>query len=210
MRDGWSISSAGPISRERLVEQMLTLARSLGEVVAGRNKHLVEPVIPRPVDAAFPASLSSVYGLGTLPMHTDTAHWSTPCRYLVMACAEPGPQPTPTLLMDSNRVELSDQERLAMLRAVFLIRNGHRSFYGYVKDSSREFLRLDPGCMAPVCSEGAAVLRVFERDRQRHLLQRHDWKLGDILIIDNWRMLHGRGDGEQTSPGRVLLRTMVQ
>ena len=127
-----------------------------------------------------------------------------------MGCPEPGPQPTPTILLDSQVVTFTDSEAAACTSAVFLIRNGRRSFYGSVKDRGRPFIRFDRGCMEPLTAEGAELEGVFDRARNAETLHQHDWKRGDVLVIDNWRMLHGRGTDTNTAPGRVLLRAMVR
>lgn len=207
---GWTVRTSKGASTDELEEQVTTLAQTLGEIAPGRAQALIERVLPQNTDAAFPGSLSSRYGLGPLPLHTDTAHWSVPCRYLVIACAEPGPIPTPTLLLDTRRAELSEREVAACRDAVFLIRNGRNSFYGSVAQRGRDFLRVDPGCMAATSGECEIALRSFSADRHRAVIYSHQWTVGEILILDNWRVLHARGNKQPTAPGRVLLRAMVR
>jgi alpha-ketoglutarate-dependent taurine dioxygenase len=190
-----------------LTERIHDIARLLGEIVPGRDRQLIERVVPRQLSEAFSGSLSSVYGLKQLPLHTDTAHWPTPCRFLILACLEVGPLPVPTDLLDSYRMTLSDDNVAACRRAPFLVRNGKRSFYSSIVDEDRQFMRFDRGCMTPCCKQGRTVLEAF--DPRRHAPASHEWKRGDILVINNWRVLHGRG-GERTAPGRVLLRAMIQ
>ncbi len=208
--DGWYQTAVAATVPDKLAAGVLALAQSLGDVAPGRDRQLVERIIPRAGHNAFGGSLSSTYGLNPLPLHTDTAHWPCPCRYLVIACERLGPVPTPTLLMDSRQARLSDTEELACRQAVFLIRNGRHSFYGSVRESRRDFIRLDPGCMVALSRDCDVALQAFQCDRQRHAMYRFDWEPGRILVIDNWRILHGRGDGTPTAPGRVLLRAMVQ
>jgi len=65
-------------------------------------------------------SLSSYFGLGPLPLHTDTAHWNVPCRYLALACVlKAGLDGIRRKLVPGDPVEvsvaaLSDDERAAM------------------------------------------------------------------------------------------------
>ena len=207
---GWSVVATGASMAVDLIEEVRSHAQMIGEITPGRGHHLVERIIPQTPDSAYPGSLSSKYGLGSLPLHTDTAHWAIPCRYLVMTCAELGPVPTPTILLDGWRVLLSEPEASACRRAVFLVRNGRRSFYGSIMDGGREFLRVDPGCMTPLERDGEVALDAFSRGRHEKVLHRHDWKIGEILVIDNWRVLHGRGSGKTTAHGRILLRAMVR
>jgi hypothetical protein len=101
------------VTIEDLARKLQALAEKLGEIAPGRGRQLVEVIVPRTPDTAFAGSLSRKYGLGSLPLHTDTAHWPLPCRYLLIACASPGPIPTPTLLLDARRVQLSVAEEVA-------------------------------------------------------------------------------------------------
>jgi hypothetical protein len=208
---GWCSFSVGEHSGKSTLEaQIITLAEELGEIVPGRGRQRVEHISPQDIGIAYAGSLSQQYGLAPLPLHTDTAHWTVPCRYLVMACAEPGPRPTPTMLLDSTVISFTEREAAACISAVFLIRNGRRSFYGSISTQDRSFIRFDLGCMEPLSPEGAEAANSFARDRNSDRVYRHDWQRGDVLVIDNWRVLHGRGIDLETAPGRLLLRAMVR
>ena len=209
--EGWYSFSVGAKAAGNALDAAVTeLAEGLGEIIPGRHRQRVEHIIPQHSRMAHAGSLSQQHGLAPLPLHTDTAHWTVPCRYLVMACAEPGPEPTPTILLDSKVVSLSDRETAACHSAVFLVRNGRRSFYGSVRAPGRPFIRFDRGCMEPTSPDGAEIADAFSDARNVGKTYRHDWQRGDILVVDNWRMLHGRGIDGQTAPGRVLLRAMVR
>lgn len=210
VRRGWAALSPALASTEDLCKCIKSVGSELGSIVPGRGKRAIEPVVPQTTAGAYAGSLSSKYGLGVLPLHTDTAHWTTPCRYLVIGCADVGPVPTPTLLLDVHRLALSEREAHACERAPFLISNGRRSFYGSVRDSARPFFRFDPGCMVPLTAAGQLAMEVFGAERNEASLDQHDWSVGDILIIDNWRMLHGRGRSQPTAIGRTLLRAMIR
>jgi alpha-ketoglutarate-dependent taurine dioxygenase len=205
---GWYVFTAAGIVN--LSDEVEIVAQQLGEIIPGRGRQRVEHLVPRSASTAYAGSLSSQYGLAALPLHIDTAHWPTPCRYLVMACAAGGPQPTSTVLLDSRQIQLSETESAACDRALFLIRNGRNSFYGSIRENGRPFLRIDPGCMSPLSTDGELALCAFRTERQEATYYRHEWRGGEILVIDNWRVLHGRGIGERTEPGRVLLRAMVR
>jgi alpha-ketoglutarate-dependent taurine dioxygenase len=207
---GWSLCNMACSSETELAEQVKTVAQRLGTIIPGRFRQSVEKVVPQTTDAAYAGSLSSRYGLSALPLHTDTAHWVVPCRYLVIACAAVGPVPAPTNLLDVRRAALAEHEATACRNSVFLIRNARHSFYGSIMESGRQFVRIDPGCMSPVSMDGPCALHSLSADRHRAILHSHQWSVGDLLIIDNWRVLHGRGNREPTAPGRVLLRATIQ
>jgi alpha-ketoglutarate-dependent taurine dioxygenase len=39
---------------------------------------------------------------------------------------------------------------------------------------------------------------------------RIEWRIGDLLVIDNWRLLHARSEAERPDPQRSLLRILVE
>jgi alpha-ketoglutarate-dependent taurine dioxygenase len=207
---GWYVAPSHTSTEADLRDQIRAQADNLGAIVPGRNRQLIERIVPQTTDAAPAGSLSSKYGLDSLPLHTDTAHWPIPCRYLVMACVDPGPVPTATTLFDSRSALLSQRDLQTCQQATFLIRNGRRSFYGSILERNRPFIRIDPGCMVSLYPDGEIALQAFSADNHKESLHRHDWKVGEIMIIDNWRVLHGRGNGQRTHSARTLLRAMIQ
>jgi alpha-ketoglutarate-dependent taurine dioxygenase len=48
----------------------------------------------------------------------------------------------------------------------------------------------------------------MERRLARASPEMHQWQRGNILIIDNWRVLHGRGPSE-AGTGRRLARILI-
>ncbi|WP_366520829.1 TauD/TfdA family dioxygenase [Acidocella sp.] len=208
---GWcSLSTSVSITQAALSAAVASLAEELGEIVPGRGRRRVEQIVPQETQAAYAGSLSEQVGFAPMPLHTDTAHWTVPCRYMVMACAEPGPKPTPTMLLDSKTVALDARQSAACSTAVFLVRNGRQSFYGSITARDRPFIRFDLGCMEPLSAEGAEVADAISYQQNAEKARRHNWQRGDVLVIDNWRTLHGRGVDDHTAPGRVLLRAMVR
>lgn len=208
---GWGVTSANAFTREGLSLELARIAATLGTMVKGRGGFM-EEVAPQQSSNARIASLSSRYGLNPFPLHTDTAHWLTPCRYLALACVRVGSKPAPTVILDSDVAwgDFSESERMASRSAVFAIRNGRNSFYGSILDESRSFIRIDPGCMMPLSLEGEVALEAFGVERHFRKLIRHDWTVGDILVFDNWRFLHARGVDAPTDSDRLLMRAMVQ
>ncbi len=207
---GWFAYQSGLSETEALAAEIALLASRLGDVVPGRERQRVERIVPQETSSAYAGSLSSRFGMEALPLHTDTAHWPIPCRYLVLACAEPGPDPTPTILLDSCALQMTASEAADCMSAVFLIRNGRRSFYGSIMERDRPFVRFDLGCMQGVTANSAAAEAPFSLSRNGERIFRQEWRRGEVLVIDNWRVLHGRGVAGPTAHGRVLLRAMVR
>jgi alpha-ketoglutarate-dependent taurine dioxygenase len=156
-------------------------------------------------------SLSAVHGLGSFPMHTDGAHRLQPPRFVVLVCASPGTSPVPTTLLRFRDLQVTASERARFEAAAFLVRNGRRSFYSTICSRSRPFIRFDAGCMVPQGAESAATAKLIaDRANEVGVTFVH-WRAGDVLVIDNWNVLHGRGLGlSEASSDRKLLRVNLQ
>ena len=145
-----------------------------------------------------------------LPLHCDTSHWPTPCRFVLLACLHPGNVSTPTLLLDTSTITLSPAQANMASSSVFLVRNGQQSFYSTILSYGRRYMRLDPGCMMPLDADGAAAMRTYSYDNNQENVCEIIWRKGDILAIDNWRVLHGRHECKDGYDQRKLLRVLVQ
>ena len=56
-------------------------------------------------------SLTTKYGLGEFPFHTDVAYWTTPAKYLALYCIDPGrgKRKTRVINLDKRIDELSNE-----------------------------------------------------------------------------------------------------
>ena len=160
---------------------------------------------------AFPRSQSALHGLGEIPFHVDGAHLDQPPRYVVLACAKPGDAPAATSIVRLIDVVLSPSYREQLDSTPFLVRNGRRSFYSTIASWRRSFVRFDLACMEPVSSDGIELIKVLSSALRECHRQNIIWQQGGIVIIDNWRALHGRSPRRGlVSPDRSLLRVYVQ
>ena len=146
---GWCQSRI--TSNENLYDVLSEYAHELGVPIKGRKSaDIVQRLVPISKDKAHPSSLSSKHSTGAFPLHVDTAHWTTPCRYLVFGCSCEGESIRPTILLDFNSLQLTIEEKDYLYNSPFIIKNGQNSFYGSILAKSREFIRYDSGCMNPV------------------------------------------------------------
>jgi hypothetical protein len=192
-----------------LSEELLDIAKELGHPVALRNSiGPVQQLVPT-AKPQFKNSLSSKYKEGEFPLHIDTAHWTTPCRYIVLGCLKQGESQRKTNLVIFDEMQISDEERLLLMTEPFRIVNGRQSFYGTILAENRPFLRYDPGCMAPTNLRGEIALSVFASFRTKDANISIDWVDGKIVVIDNWRVMHGRGTGSGHGAERIISRVLV-
>ncbi|WP_165906316.1 TauD/TfdA family dioxygenase [Streptomyces sp. Z26] len=157
----------------------------------------------RPVDPAEaePNSLSARYGRDAQPLHTDGAHLSKPPDIVVLTCATTST--TPTRLWNRPRYGRARTQLPEHVRhGVFLISSGAESCFGTAYSGGR--FRYDPGCMQPCDARARQTVQYFV-DVAKYA-DEHIWgEPGQVLLIDNRRVLHARASATQ-EPQREIQR----
>lgn len=205
---GWSTHTPVSLDADSVIRELNRIGNMLGTRVAGRATNLEEVIQPQAPGDAHPRSLSAQFGLGALPFHVELSHRPRPCRYLLLGCLDPGSPSAATMLLDWRTLGLSSDELHFLESAPILVRTGRRSFYSTLLPPNRAFLRYDPGCLEAVDERGRAALDLVQRRLGTDVPEIHQWRCGDILIIDNWRVLHGRARSDQGA-GRRLARILI-
>ncbi len=208
---GWTLFALSHPLESDFREELLGIAAQLGELAATRaGGDFCDMLIPTVATAARPRSLSKIHSTGEFPLHSDTAHWPTPCRYVILACISPGSGRRGTLLLDTRRLPFSNAQ-LSLLNCTPLrVRNGRDSFFSTILSKMRPFVRFDPGCMTAITPDGQCALAVLSSNNWLDCVERINWETGVVLIIDNWRVLHGRDGAHSPDPDRKLLRISIR
>jgi hypothetical protein len=197
---GWT-EIAGVHDDKSLVE----LAGCMGEILPDHAGNVVAKLTPTLVGQAASRSFSYHYGHGEFPLHTDTAFWPMPARYVLLRSERSSA--TATLLLSSESVDGAFGLSSAR-RAIFAVRTTKATVY------SAPFLqpphigvRFDPCYMKPA---NATAMALVDAVRQA-ATKAHEffWTGANALVIDNWRCLHGRRYIEDGDIGRCLSRIYV-
>jgi alpha-ketoglutarate-dependent taurine dioxygenase len=160
----------------------------------------------RPVGKAdaHPKSISAVHGLGPQPLHTDGAHLAVPPNIIVLTAETPNE--TPTKLWKITR-SLPSGLRCAhsnFEHGMFLVANGLNSFFASAWAPVIGH-RYDPVCMSPCDARAREVASYFEEAGSQAV--EHSWEhAGQILVIHNHAVLHGRGAVDEVHSDRELIR----
>ena len=187
-------------------EPIETLAASLGPITFDpRYPQEVRDISPTPAQSAPPNTLASRYGLGAFPFHTDTAHWVMPCRFVVFRCISPGSGARPTLLIDADRAF----SELEIGEGVWVTAFVRPRLCSARADGPRPIWRYNPDCMRPYSLRAKEESTRMRRRLDDETYVRHRWDAGDVLVVDNWRMLHARGPTMTPDTDRVLTRVLV-
>jgi L-asparagine oxygenase len=190
----------------------LGLARSLGKIVPDpRTGSEIRDLVPQTSPAANHNTLSSRYGLGSFPLHTEAAYLTIPPQLLLLYCQSSGRGRRPTRIVDTSALlaELSSFSR----RGTWVVKSGRPSFLAHVVEciQGTRVFRYDAECMFPrgrVARMEQNVIRGFLEACDEEAV---NWGNGDVLILNNGRMLHGRGDAiTNDESDRVLSRVLVE
>lgn len=204
-RHGWSL-----VEFRGNQNEYLQFASQFGKPRASRlNGPLVDRLSPLSQHESKRNSMSAAFGLGAFPFHTDAAYFRIPPRYMLLRMAGSSACERHTLVKDFGDVIASGMLR----RDVWLVNGGRDRFYTPIVDediiAGRLVFRFDPCCMRPVHD-------FFESERvvQDAIQQAKDvaikWAPGLLLILDNWRVLHARGEAPQSDDsGRLLERVLI-
>ncbi|WP_047980183.1 Fe(II)-2OG oxygenase family protein [Ornithinibacillus contaminans] len=197
-------------------DELLKLARAIGVPIASRRHgSLLDKLRLQEVHEANPNSLSAIHGTGTFPLHSDTAHWKTPARFVILFAKEIKSACYPTILMDTTVLDFDETKYEVLKRGIFTVKNGRRSFLTTIisnsEKNSSEFIRYDQGCMKPANKTGETADKYLNKliDNAEPIIV--NWEQGDLLIFDNWRFLHGRGQkgNEALNIDRLLYRVLI-
>ena len=186
-----------------------SLAYRLGRPVASAPERPMIDVLTPSVSAhARPGSLSSKYGTGGFPFHTETAHWRRPVDWVILRCVGPGAGDRVTELVDGWGLDLRDRELTALSRSLMVVKNGSKSFLAAPIDNGiyGRIFRYDSACMSPAFRDAELAISILENrlnDADRRIVQ---WKTGRTLVFDNSRMLHSRGTATTLDTDRILER----
>ncbi|QIK41655.1 TauD/TfdA family dioxygenase [Pontibrevibacter nitratireducens] len=174
------------------------------------NWHTLSPLKE---DSASPVSYSGIYGLSEFPMHTDMANWRLPPRYLVL-WAESGSLDVSTPLLDCREI-FDASERKILARALVKPRRPVRGRLPIMRliensNSTDYYHRWDTMFLKPASPAGDDGMKLVSSKLEAG--RSYDVCLsrpGDGVIIDNWRMLHGRSSVKEKDMKRRLRRAYL-
>lgn len=180
------------------------LAASIGEFVASPvNRISATPFGMKPLN-----TYGGNFGCGELPLHTDLAHWHLPPRYLLLRCVSGSP------FVATRVIHCRDLERYvspdSMRRALFSPRRTLEGKMYLLRMRSRDLFRWDSLFLSPKNALAHEV--VDQMNKELHRMPIQDIILsepGRTLLLDNWRVLHGRSAVPATEIGRSLDRTYL-
>lgn len=64
--------------------------------------------------------------------------------------------------------------------------------------------------MKAITADDAKVLAILAQHNWLDYIETVYWKAGTVLVLDNWRLLHGRGQADRPDSDRKLLRISLR
>lgn len=190
----------------------IDILSNLGSLIPSRKRLPYLDLVPYKKASAPHASMSAKTGEGEQPRHTDAAFCPTPPRYVAFQCLEPGESSCPTRVWALDLDRLRKDRPPALTRISWAAHGGRRpAFYCAVMDVRQLEVRIrfDPLCMRPIDGRIETVDEVSQALDSYSRAFSFEWKLGSMLIVDNWRCLHARGIGGDKAPSRKLRRWSI-
>ena len=152
------------------------------------NGNKIQTLTPRSQEVARSPSFSRKFGYGKFPLHTDTSFWREPARYVVTYMSEPSSSDTVVLPLALTREIILRYKYLnpVFVRHTVFGTNYSSPWFG----PESEFIVFDPCYMKPVNKPAEKFCETFEDYFKKST--KIAWNGSKILIIDNWRTVHGR------------------
>lgn len=192
--------------------ELLQLAQSIGRPLQSPTGEIVKQLTPTAKAGARNGTFSSTYAKGAFPLHTDTAFWPVPSRYVVLRAIGDLRRQTTVLTFEYLfRNCVADLRALAE-HSVWLTRTPSQTFYCSMrfKNSGIAGWRYDGQCMYPA-STSAVQVQEYVRSRLLSCRVEHiNWTSDMGLVLCNWDVLHGRGPAPPAEDGRILERIYVE
>jgi len=174
----------------------------------------VHQLTPKPKEGSTPNTYSGIFGYDQFPLHTDLAHWRSPPRFLVLRCIR-GFSDVPTLLVDGARI-ISCSGGGVFSRTLVRPRRPVRSSLPLLRLYDRQrgergLLRWDEVFIRAATEKSELGVEKFREALARTgPIKVSLVREGDMLVVDNWRMLHGRSVIRADSQGRMLERAYLE
>lgn len=173
------------------------------ELLKDATNRLGVPVVIsklRPHETSDPRvnSLSSRYGLGSFPLHTDFSTHPRPPRFILFLARNP--RKTQTLICNAQKI--SDEFKMSeLLSSVFVIQKTFPHYCRMIEGLAPDnFYRFNSDVMVPKngCAQRISNFIIHDLKPDASI----DWIKNCGALVFNWQALHGRAavtasDGEQ-------------
>jgi hypothetical protein len=175
---------------------LVDFAREFGTPVASRfGGPLLDKLSPRSRMEARANTMSSRFGLGALPYHTDAPYFRTPPRFVFLRLAEGASSETSTTLISAQSLGFSRSDLNLLSREIWVVGQNAKRFYASILSQCRgkeQFFRYDPCCMRPLIISTNSSQHIIKSRLDTAVPHNVHWTPGKAIIFDNWNVMHAR------------------
>jgi hypothetical protein len=187
---GWTSICKDRIDPDEVVETFIKIAGT---------KFIVEKKILYPhtsTETKKTNTLSAKYGLKGFPLHTDGAHYLIPPRYVLLNYTAEKVSASPTLIFDTKSIPDTSVSNRILEHEIHYIRGEHFNFYSPLINKTfltgHSIFRYNPLVMKRLLDREMGFQNLIKDLSHEQFY----WRSPSLLILDNWRVLHGRGPVE--------------
>ncbi len=186
---------------------ILTVANQLGTIDEIQGLSDVQRLSPRTKEEFPKNTYSGNYGMDEFPLHTDLAHWHHPPRYFLLRCVVPDSEVCTSIL--HFKKALKGLSQITKARAVFRPRRKLENKMFFLRLIQDEIHRWDQLYLTPENREAedvSAYLRALGEAKCDKIFLT---KPAQSLLVDNWKVLHGRSTIETPTRSRLIERVYL-
>jgi L-asparagine oxygenase len=188
-----------------LAEPIHEVARQIGSTIGAIPAAKAEELRASEVGSKGLNTYGGNFGFGSLPLHTDLAHWFLPPRYILLRCVVGSPNVATQVL--HHRVVGANVPETLMKQALFSPRRRVEGKMYLVRLLTDQMFRWDELFLEPKNRAAHEVRQLMvECAKQLKPASFNFKRAGQTLLIDNWRALHGRSAVTAPDAGRCLQR----
>ncbi|MBP6056662.1 MAG: TauD/TfdA family dioxygenase [Candidatus Fonsibacter sp.] len=203
--NGWTEFNSGSSDSE-----LISIASEIGNIIKHPNGQDVFLLKPKSENESLLGTFSNKHGLLDFPLHTDTAFYKNPVRFILMHSANSNSCDTTILRKSDFWDQLTYAEKKIAERAIYVVKTNRERFYtSFIFKENKEYgIKYDPSCMIPFNKFAKDFDQIFHAVISKIETKNIKWTEGKTLIIDNWKTLHGRKSAEKDIT-RILKRIYI-
>ena len=184
------------------------VAKKIGEIIKIPGLAIVQRLVPKAKDTVPENVYSGNYGLEDFPLHTDLAHWYLPPRYFILRCISPVPTVYTTVVQP--QVALGGLSQSTIKRAMFQPRRLLDNKLCLLRLIQDALIRWDQLFLVAKNAEAEEVSHHIKHRQPDFQTTKIGFvEPGETLLIDNWKVLHGRTAVPESGYTRVIDRVYL-
>lgn len=184
---------------------ILQIATELGQVIELENNLTIQQLKPRLKEIESKRTYSGNYGLDEFPLHSDMAHWYKPPQYLLLKCITPAID-TYTSILNFEKILMEIDINYEL--AHFIPRRQINFKTNILKIKNHNGISRWDNLFIKPFNKNAEILSELIK-KELNTREKINLKLensGDCLLINNWKMVHGRSKINDQSLNRLYER----